>query len=75
MTEFDPNVDIGDPDSQYEHDLFSRILKNIHKVPKENYPGLVHTFGIPLIKLFPEPMLLNLLRQTKKHPKGKLLPY
>jgi hypothetical protein len=75
MTRFDPELPMREPETQCEHDLFSRILKNIDKIPKENYPGLIKTFGISLLKLLPEPMVLDILKQTKRYPEIQLLPY
>jgi len=75
MSKFSPNYAMNEPYFQYEHDLYFRILKNIHKIPTKNYPGLLHKFGTCLIKHLPEPMLLDVLEQTKKSPKIEFLPY
>jgi hypothetical protein len=74
MTKFDPELLLKKPETQYEHDLFSRILKNIDKIPKENYPGLIKTFRISLLKLLPESMVLDILKQTEAYPKVQFLP-
>ena len=75
MTKFSPFSTIKGPERQYEQDLFSRILTNIHKIPMKNYPGLIRTFGIPLFKFLPEPMVFDIIEQTQSHPKIQLLSY
>jgi len=75
MTKFVPDHLIEEPRVQCEHSLFARILKSVHKIPTENYPGLVHTFGILFIKLIPKPMLLGILEQTKESPDSQFQSY